>query len=272
MHSVLFEIGPLTLHWYGVMMALGFLAGLINWIVLGRTRGRDAQFCADLMFWIMLSGILGARVAYVLENWSEYAAAPLAILRIDEGGLIFYGGFAAAGAAIFLYARRQKVAAIPLLDFVLTAVPLSHAFGRIGCFLNGCCFGSCTTAPLAVHFPKGAPAWAAHYQAGLIDQYATASQSVHPVQLYEAGYNLLIYGLLVWIFRRSVRTGFVSAAYLLLYALGRFALEFFRGDRGDRLAVGALSIGQFASLVLLCVGMLLLVRLLLKRKVPEVEP
>lgn len=271
MHSVLFEIGPLTIHWYGVMMAMGFLAGLTNWIVLGRTRGRDAQFCADLMFWIMISGILGARLAYVLENWSDYATAPLTILRLDEGGLIYYGGFAAAGVAILLYARRHKVRFVPLLDFVMTTVPLSHAFGRIGCFLNGCCFGSCTSLPQAVQFPKGSPAWMAHMQAEIIDKAAPVSQGVHPVQLYEAGYNLFIYGLLVWLFRRSPRAGLVSASYLLLYAVGRFTLELFRGDRGERVAVGGFSIGQFISLVLFLVGLSVLIGLLLRRKSPVAE-
>jgi phosphatidylglycerol:prolipoprotein diacylglycerol transferase len=271
MHSVLFEIGPLTIHWYGVMMAVAFLAGLVNWIALGRSRGRDAQFCSDLIFWVMVSGILGARLAYVLENWSDYAAAPLTILRLDEGGLIFYGGFAAAGVAILLVARHRKERFAPLLDFVLTSVPLSHAFGRIGCFLNGCCFGNCSELPQAVHFPKGAPAWMSHYQAGLIDQLAPVSLGVHPVQLYEAGYNLLIYGILVWLFRRAPRAGMVSAAYLLLYAFGRFVLEFFRGDRGERLAVGGLSIGQFASLVLFLVGLIVLVWLLVKRVSPAPE-
>jgi len=271
MHSVLFEIGRLTIHWYGVMMAVGFLVGLMNWIVLGRSRGRDTQFCADLMFWIMISGILGARLAYVFENWSEYAAAPWTVLRLDEGGLVFYGGFAAAGVAILLFARQRKVRFLPLLDFVMTTVPLSHAFGRIGCFLNGCCFGSCTSLPLAIRFPKGAPPWTAHLQAGLIDATAPASRGVHPVQLYEASYNLLIYGLLVWVFRRSPRTGLVSAVYLLLYAAGRFTLEFFRGDRGDRVAVGAFSIGQFISLVLFLVGLTVLTWLLLRRTSPATE-
>ena len=105
----------------------------------------------------------------------------------------------------------------------------------------------------------------------MIDQLAATSRGVHPVQLYEAGYNLLIYGLLVWIFRRSPRRGSVSAAYLLLYALGRFVLEFFRGDRGDRLAVGGLSIGQVASVLLFAVGVVVLMVLLLRRQQSRAE-
>lgn len=271
MRSILCELGPLTIRWYGVMMALGFLAALGNWMVLGRRRDRDAQYCADLMFWIMVSGILGARLAYVLEHWGDYAAAPLSIFRLDEGGLIFYGGFVMAGIAIVLFARRHRESLLPLFDFVLTSVPLAHAFGRIGCFLNGCCFGTCTDLPLGVRFPRGAAAWILHYQQGWIGEQAAFSRSVHPVQLYEAGYNLVIYGLLVWVFRRSPRAGSVSALYLVLYSLGRFVLEFFRGDRGDRLAVGALSIGQFVSLLLLAIGVSLLVGLWVRGRSPETE-
>ena len=265
MHAVLFEIGPLTLHWYGVMMAVGFMAGLLNWVVLGRSRGRDAQFCADLMFWIMVAGILGARIFYVFENWADYAAEPLTIFRLDQGGLIFYGGFVAAGSAIVLYARRRREPLIPLFDFVLTAVPLSHAFGRIGCFLNGCCFGSCTNLPVGVQFPRGSGAWMAHYSEKLIAPLAALSKSVHPVQLYEAGYNLLIYIVLIWTFRRAPKAGMVSALYLVFYALGRFVLEFFRGDRGERLAVGGLSIGQFVSIPLFAAGIALFAVLLFSR-------
>lgn len=269
MHSILCELGPLTIRWYGVMMALGFLAALGSWTVLGRRRSREAQYCADLMFWIMVSGILGARLAYVLEHWNDYAAAPWSIFRLDEGGLIFYGGFVMAGVAIVLFARRHREPLVPLLDFVLTSVPLAHACGRIGCFLNGCCFGTCTASPLGVRFPRGAAAWMLHFRQGWIGEQAAFSRSVHPVQLYEAGYNLLIYAVLVWMFRRSPRAGSVSALYLVLYSLGRFVLEFFRGDRGDRLAVGALSIGQFVSLLLLGFGGLLLIVLWVRGRSAE---
>ena len=271
MHAVFLEFGPFTLHWYGVLMAAGFMAGLYNWVLLGRSRGRDAQTCADLMFWVMVSGILGARVAYVFEHWADYAADPVSIVRLDQGGLIFYGGFVAAGAALVIYARRRREPLIPLLDFVLTAVPLSHAFGRIGCFLNGCCYGRCTDLPVGLQFPRGSGAWMDHYGAKLIDEYAHVSRSVHPVQLYESGYNLLIYGMLIWTFRRSPKAGTVSALYLMFYALGRFVLEFFRGDRGDRLAVSGLSIGQFVSIPLFGIGAILLGALLFKLLSPDLD-
>ncbi len=259
MHAVLFQFGPLTIYWYGVMMAAGFLSALVSWIVLGRRCGRNAQYCSDLMFWVMISGVLGARLAYVLENWSDYAASPLSILRLDQGGLIFYGGLFAGGVAIFIFARRRRERVVPVVDFALTAVPLAHAIGRIGCFLNGCCFGTPTDLAVGVRFPKGSAAWMLHYRTGLIEQMSPFSLRVHPVQLYETAYNLIIFGVLMVVFRRSSRAGRVSAVYMVLYALGRFLLEFFRGDRADRFGAYGLSVGQLVSIPLFLVGVMVLI-------------
>jgi len=258
MHPDFISFGPFSIHTYGVMMALGFLAGLGNWVLLGRRDGRSPQFCTDLMFWVMVAGLAGARTAYVLENWPAYAADPLSIIRVDQGGLVFYGGFAAAGAAVVMFARRHREPLAGLFDFVVTSVPLAHALGRIGCFLNGCCFGSCTAAATRVAFPRHSIPWTSQVREGLIDGNATASLPVHPVQLYEAAFNFAVYGLLVWLFRRKLRAGMVTAIYLVLYAIGRFSLEFVRGDRGERLAVQQFSIGQFVSLLVLAAGVALL--------------
>jgi phosphatidylglycerol:prolipoprotein diacylglycerol transferase len=258
MHPDIISIGPLSIHAYGVMMALGFLAGLGNWILLGRREGHSTQFCTDLMFWIMVSGIVGARTAYVLENWTVYAADPQSIIRLDQGGLIFYGGFVAAAGAVVFFARRHKVPLPRLFDFVVTSVPLAHALGRIGCFLNGCCFGSCTAAVPHVQFPRNSIPWLSQLRGELIDSNAAWSLPVHPVQLYEAAFNFLCFGLIVWLYRRKLRPGIVSGVYLVLYAIGRFSLEFMRGDRGDRMAVQQLSIGQFISLLVLLAGIVVL--------------
>ncbi len=258
MHPDFISIGPLMIHSYGVMMALGFLAGLGTWILLGRREGHSSPFCTDLMFWIIVSGIVGARTAYVLENWAVYAADPLSIVRMDQGGLIFYGGFVAAAGAVIIFGRRHKVPLAGLFDFVVTAVPLSHALGRVGCFLNGCCFGSCTNAVPHVQFPQNSIPWYSQVRAELIDSSAAWSKPVHPVQLYEAAFNFVVFGVVVWLYRRKLRPGMVTGVYLVLYAIGRFSLEFMRGDRGDRLAVQQLSIGQFVSLLVLLAGLVVL--------------
>ncbi len=157
-----------------------------------------------------------------------------------------------------IFGRRNRIPPAILFDFVVTSVPLSHALGRIGCFLNGCCYGGCTTAAPHVQFPQNSIPWYSQLREGVIEANAAWSKPVHPVQLYEAAFNLVVYGLLVWLFRRKLRPGMVSGIYLVLYAIGRFSLEFMRGDRGERLAVQQLSIGQFVSLLVLAAGLVIL--------------
>lgn len=258
MYPHLFSIGPIHVHAYGFMMAMGFVAGLLHWIWLGRDRGYSRATCTDLMILVMVSGILGGRLAFVLENLDRFLESPGEIVRLDQGGLVFYGGLALAALAVLLFARRRKLAFVPLVDFTLTAVPLSHAFGRIGCFLNSCCYGArCASAGCGLAFPKFSLPWHAHYQAGLIGPQAPASLPVHPVQLYEAGFNLVVYVLLLWLYRHNKRAGLVSAAYLVLYATGRFMLEFLRGDHAERAGLAGLSVGQLVSLPLFGVGLVL---------------
>ena len=235
-HRVCFHIGSRPIYWYGVMMALGFLSGVWTWILLGRRDGRNSGFCSDLGVWIMLSGIAGARVAYVAASFGYYRQHLLEIVRVDQGGLIFYGGFLAAGAAIVLFARLHRESLTGLLDLVITGVPVAHALGRVGCFLNGCCYGA----------PSGVP-WAVRLE----------GVARHPVQLYAAALNLAIYALLIVLYRRTPRrNGDVLTAYLLTYPVVRYSLEFLRGD--PRTQWGPLNTAQWVSVALLAVGGVLL--------------
>ena len=235
MDPICFHVGDRPIYWYGVMMALAFLAGIWHWNWLGRRTGRDVSLAGDLAFWLMLGGILGARVAYVISNFDYYRAAPQEIIRIDQGGLIFYGGFIGGLLTFFAFAKWRKIPALDLADFTLTALPLGHALGRIGCFLNGCC--------------GGCPAPHPSLLTGGLDHY--------PVQLYEALFNLGVYALLTWFYlqRRRGRAGSVVALYLMIYPIGRFLLEFIRGDA--RMRVGAFDVAQEISLGLIGAGFIL---------------
>jgi len=243
------------------MLALGFLAGLGNWALLARREGKSFTYCSDLLFWIMLSGIVGARLAYVMSDFKNFVRNPLEILQVYLGGLIYYGGFFAAGIAMFVFARMHRERILSLLDFVVTSVPLGHFFGRIGCFLNGCCHGKEYTGSFAVTFPgfpNESPAWIAQYGARHIDRYALRSLPAHPVQLYEAAFNLFVFALVVLTYRRRKREGTTTAVYLLAYPLGRFALEFLRGDERMRWPAVGLSVAQILSIVLFVTGLVLL--------------
>lgn len=256
MHPVCFHIGSFPVHWFGVMMGLGFLGGLANWAWLGRREGRDFNYCADLLFWIMLSGIVGARAAYVAADLRYFLARPGLVVRIDQGGLIFYGGLIGATGAIYGFARHRKQRFRAVLDFVVTSVPLAHALGRAGCFLNGCCYGIRHDGSLAVAFPSGSLAWYAQVRAGEIVHGAARALSVHPVQLYEAALNILLYALVVLVYRRRRADGQVVGVYLLAYPVVRFVLEFLRGD--GRLRWLGLNIAQEISVALFALGLVFL--------------
>jgi phosphatidylglycerol:prolipoprotein diacylglycerol transferase len=258
MNPIFCHIGAFPIHWFGVMMALGFLAGLFSWVWIGRREGRDFAFCSDFLFWIMISGVLGARLADVVADWKYFLEYPRLIWRIDQGGLSYYGGLIGGVVAVLLFARARREDARQLFDFVASALPLSHAFGRVGCFLNGCCHGTVYHGPLAVTFPRNSVPWLYQvHNTKVLDASAPHSLPVHPVQLYEAAFLLLLYALLVWSYRRQKRSGTTTALYLILYPIGRFVMEFFRGD--ERLYVQGLTSYQVISLVLLAAGLVLMI-------------
>lgn len=232
MDPVCFYIGTRPVYWYGIMVALGFLACVAHLTILGIREGRSPAFGSDLAFWLMLAGIIGARIAYVVANINYYLQDPWAIIRVDQGGLIYYGGFLGAFLAGIIFARIKQLNILALADYVVSALPLGHAFGRIGCFLNGCCYGAVACVPWSV------------------SQQGAAR---HPVQLYEAFLNLVIYALLISAYRRRKRDGEVLAIYCITYPLGRFLLEFFRGD--ERLGWHGLSYAKIISLVIVAVGL-----------------
>lgn len=256
MHPILFQLGPLTLHWYGVLMATGFLAAMLHWMPLARREGQNRTLCSDLLFWLMIAGVLGGRAAYVLADIGFYLRYPTKILRLDEGGLIFYGGLVGAVLAVFLFARSRKLRLLWLFDFVATAAPLGHAFGRLGCFMNGCCFGRPHKGFPSVVFPAGSPPWLQQIHDHAISNLDPQCLPVHPVQLYEVVWNLTVYVILLTAFLRRRRGGLIIGLYLLLYPAGRLVMETFRGT--ERMFSGALSAAQWISIALMLSGILIL--------------
>jgi phosphatidylglycerol:prolipoprotein diacylglycerol transferase len=224
------------------MVALGFLSGIVHWTRRARSEGWPPEIGADLGLWTMVGGLIGARAAYVAANWPEYRGAPFSILRFDRGGLVYYGGFVGGVVAVAILARQRKRPLLEMGDFAIGAVPLGHAIGRVGCFINGCCYGVPTAGPLGC---------------------VVAGARRHPVQLYEAMANLAIY--LVLLRARPRRTGGRLALYLMLYPPARFLLEFWRGDA--RLRWMGLTLAQLLSAALFAVGVLLWFR----PPVPRVE-
>lgn len=258
MHPILFEINQLTITWYGVMMATGFLAGLVNWYFIGKKDNRDFSYCSDLLFWIMVAGLLGARVTYVLTDIGHFMRNPIEIIMIWKGGLVYYGGFLGSGIALIIFARKHRENIVGLLDFVIVSVPLAHFFGRIGCFLNGCCYGKIWHGPFGVRFPAGSYAWYRHVDLGRISRFTAEALPVHPVQIYEAVFNVLVYLLVLWAYTHRDRTkdGRILALYCFTYPPGRFLLEFLRGDH--EIFIMGLTVSQITSLFLIVLGLVAL--------------
>lgn len=240
-------------------MAVGFLLFLGTWTRLSRGTNRDGNYLSNLLTVLILSALFGARAAYVAEHWDQYAGSPLSILKVNEGGLMFYGGLLSAWAALSVFARLNKERWLDFLDLIITAIPIGHAVGRIGCFLEGCCFGDRCDGALGVQYPKGSHLWRQQVDQGLIG-LTDAPLPVYPSQLFEAGANLAIYALLLWNYRRRKKEGEQVALYAALYAPTRFVVEMFRSD--VRMPVGPFTISQAISLGVLAfaVGLALYLR------------
>ena len=212
MHPVLIRLGTLEIHTYGVLVAAGFMAGLITAQRRARLAGLGAERISDLGVWLIVAAMLGAKLFHIVFFWNDFLegwrANGLASLR---AGFVFYGGFFVAVVGVTTYARLNKLPVWQLVDVLAPSAALGHAFGRLGCFFEGCCFGKACALPWAVHLPG----------------HTTA---VQPTQLYEAAGNLAIFAGLTAFYRHKRFDGQICWLYVLTYGALRFGVEFFRGD------------------------------------------
>jgi len=242
----LIDLGFLHLKTYGACMAVGFL---LCWTLIEKLSGR--KDLSNLLLSLMVSGVVGSRIAYVIEHWEvEFAAHPESIVRVDQGGLMFYGGLILALIVFGVWCFVKKERPLALADLLAVVMPLGHACGRIGCFFYGCCYGKLSDSAFAVSFPRHSPAWFEQFHAGLIDTAAQKALPVLPTQLFEALALLALFGILLFTYRRYRRN--TAGVYLIGYAVIRFGLEYMRGD--PRAAVGPFSISQTISIVMALLG------------------
>jgi phosphatidylglycerol---prolipoprotein diacylglyceryl transferase len=222
MHPNAIYLGTLPIRWYGVMVALGFIAGLWTAGRRGLRSGIVADKIIDIGPWLILGSIVGARTLYVISYWREsFADKPLwEIFAVWQGGLVYYGGLIGATLTCIFYIRAKKLPFWKVADILAPSVALGSVFGRIGCLLNGCCYGRACDLPWAIRFPPGNPLHPPTY-------------SVHPTQVYDSLLNLCLYAALAWLYRRKKFDGQVFAVYLVGYALLRSFVEMFRGDYPD---------------------------------------
>ncbi|MCP2501182.1 MAG: prolipoprotein diacylglyceryl transferase [Deltaproteobacteria bacterium] len=245
MHPVLLQIGSLKIYSYGVFVAIGFLAAL--W-VSGREiarQGLDREKFLDMGFWVVLSAIAGARLFHVLVYWRQYAEAPGEILKLWNGGLVFYGGFIAATAACVVFLRRNRMPFLPVADASSIGIVLGLAFGRLGCTMAGCCFGKPTDLPWAVIFTDPAC-------------LAPLNVPLHPTQIYESIGGFAIFGILYAARDRFRTPGTRFWTMLILYGAARAFFEIFRDD--PRGFVGPFSESQVVSALLIAYAVVSILR------------
>jgi phosphatidylglycerol---prolipoprotein diacylglyceryl transferase len=251
MHPILFEFGAVTVYTYGVLLAAAYLLGLQFALVRARSRGLNPQRVMDLGIWIIISALVGAKLLLLLLYPSQFASAA-GLLNLARSAGVFYGGLIAAVTVALLYLRRHHMPLWTTTDCFAPGIALGHVIGRMGCLMAGCCYGRPTTLPWAITFRN--PLAEANVGTPL-------NVPLHPTQLYEAGAELLILGILLVSERRGRQfPGRTFWLYMLLYGVSRFAIEFFRGD--DRgLVMGVLSTSQFVSVLLVPLAIVMLVLL-----------
>jgi phosphatidylglycerol---prolipoprotein diacylglyceryl transferase len=244
-------VGQLTLYTYGVLLAAAYLLGLKLAMVRAKQRGLDANRVLDLGIYIIISALVGAKLLLLVTDFRAFRADPRELLTLLRSGGVFYGGLILAVTVALLYIRRVGLPLWTTCDVFAPGIALGHAIGRFGCLFAGCCYGKETSVSWAITFTD--PFAAANVGTPL-------NRPLHPTQLYEAGAELLILGVLLWTERKGRPfAGRTFWLYMLLYAVSRFIIEFYRGD--ERGMVFIFSTSQFISLLLAPLALVMLVYL-----------
>ncbi len=238
----LFSIGPFTVHGYGLMIGIGVLCCIFMGMRrAGKYKMRE-EAVIDIALFGLLAGFIGAKLLYILVEFETFLKDPMSV--IGSEGFVVYGGISAGVAAAIIYCRVKKDVFLEYFDLLSPCIALAQGFGRIGCQFAGCCFGKETDGPLGIVFHES--------------QYAPNNIRLIPTQLISSGLDFLLFFSLIWYAKRKKGDGQIGGLYLILYSIGRFILEFYRGDliRGN---VGALSTSQFISIFTVAAGAALFV-------------
>lgn len=249
MFPTVFNIGPLPIRAYGVMIALSFTIGIWLGIRRAAKRGIDSVVFTDLCVTILVSSVVGARLAYVIPFWDEYGRNPIAIIQVWGGGLTLYGGIGGAIIGSLIFARIRRISFWRVSDICAPLVALGIGITRIGCFLNGCCYGVPTTHAAGIVFPPGCAAGGEY-----------PGISIHPTQLYDSAFGFLLFGFLLLIEKKLRGDGRLFLLMLSLYGLNRYFQDVLRTydsrvivENGLFTATGP----QLVSLLFFVVGMAL---------------
>lgn len=247
MFPKIISIGDFFLPSYGLLVALGFLAGLWVTVKLARRVNLPAEQITNLTIYCALAGLLGAKLLLIIFDWSYYSQNPGEIFSLAtlQAAGVFHGGLVLAIAVAIFYMRRQRLPILATMDVFGPGIALGHAIGRIGCFAAGCCWGAACDRPWAVTFTNPEANRLVGVPLGV---------PLHPTQIYEAIAELAVFGLLYRLFGKPHREGQIIALYLMLSSAARFAIEFFRIHEQAKPFGGPLWQTQWISLALLAAG------------------
>ncbi len=245
---------------YGFMLFLGMASaiGLASW--RAEREGVSTDLIWDMAFFLFIVGIAGGRLFYLVQkreevftNVNDVGSFVNAVFNLSQGGLVLYGALLGGAVAFFSFCHYRRVSPLGLLDIITPSIFVGIGFGRIGCFLNGCCYGDECSLPWAVQFPRGSATFDALVWKRLIPPDALWTPPLHPTQLYSALDGFLIAALTFWYFRHRRRNGECFAVALMIYPITRFVIEILRNDEGGQLGT-SLTISQWVSICLFAVN------------------
>ena len=283
MHPVLFRIGSFPIALYGVMIAVGMIIAVFLVLRLARRVGIKDEAVIDIVFYSVIAGMIGARILYIIVNFEDFMNHPLFYI-FNRQGFVLWGAILGASPVVYYMVKKKGLALNISLDLAAVGLILAQAFGRIGCFFSGCCFGKVTNSFLGIRFPRifypnidvskmneteilnlitrdkisfeGSPPFQSHYDAGWIHLTDIHSLPVYPTQLFEAFADFIVFGILLYVYLRKKKfDGQVFALYLLLYSVARFIIEFFRGDIERGVYFNFLSISQIICVFIFFFGL-----------------
>ncbi|MCM8768330.1 MAG: prolipoprotein diacylglyceryl transferase [Candidatus Omnitrophica bacterium] len=233
MAPVFIKIGNFVIYWYGVMAAIGVLVASLLFQRLALKAGCQQKAISDILVWVVISGLVGARLVHVFTHFLYYSRHPLEIFQLRNGGLAIQGGIIGGLIFLWIYSLAHRLSFFRIGDLVAQVAPLGQAIGRLGCFLHGCCYGKPTNSVIGVYFPA-------------------LEGKVHPTELYYLVANLAVFFSLRFLSSRQGRPGVIFCLYLMAMGLIRYNLDFLRGD----LTVGRLGLypTQTFGVVLFFIG------------------
>lgn len=243
MKNELLTIGPVTIYGYGLMIAIGIIAAYTTAEFRAKRRGMNYEIIFNLTIWSLIGGILGAKLLFLLTEIKDIIADPSILLDISHGFVVF-GGIIGGIFTGYLYIKKQKLSFLQYFDIVMPSIALAQGFGRIGCLLAGCCYGSETTSRFHLIFRES--------------DLAPNNVQLIPTQPISSLLDFMNFFALVLLSKRTKADGQVGGFYLVFYSAGRFILEFFRGDL-DRGQIGPLSTSQFISIFTFLAGLAIVI-------------